>query len=209
MREIVQALLVISLLCSGAMAQKIASNNVRRSDGQPAIDKRLPEISQEDPADFVIGPEDVLSIMVWHEPDLTTKATVRPDGKIGLPLLNDVQASGRTPKQLQEEITVGLKKFMADPAVSVVVQEIHSQMVFITGAVAKPGAYPLGRPMTIMELLIRAGGLAEFAKSEDVQVLRKEANKLHRLRFNYKQFAEGKNYQQDIPLKSGAMVIVR
>jgi polysaccharide export outer membrane protein len=166
------------------------------------------DVQTESTEDFTIGPEDVLSITVWHEPDLTNRVTVRPDGKIGIPLLNDVQASGLTPKQLQEQITEGLKKFVSGPQVSVVVQEIHSQIVYITGAVARPGVYPLGRPLTVMEVLVRSGGLTEFAKSEEIQVLRKEGGKLRRLRFNYKQFAEGKNYQQDISLRSGDMIIV-
>jgi polysaccharide biosynthesis/export protein len=206
MRQIPTVLCLICLFCTGGMGQSASRNNFARS-GQPS-DKRPADKQPEMEGDFVIGPEDVLSIVVWREPDLTGKAVVRPDGKIGLPLLNDVQASGRTPKQLQEQITEGLKVFVSEPSVSVIVQEIHSQVVFITGAVGKSGAYPLGRPMTVMELLIRAGGLAEFAKGDDIQILRKEANQLHRFHFNYKQFAEGKSNQQDFPLRNGDMVIV-
>ena len=205
MKQIIQVSIVICLFCSSVMSQTIARNNLARPG--TSGDKRPADAAVETPPDFVIGPEDVLSIIVWHEPDLTTKATVRPDGKIGLPLLNDIEASDRTPKELQEQITEGLKKFIGNPSVSVIVQEIHSQVVFVTGAVGRAGAYPLGRPTTIMELLIRAGGLAEFAKGDEVQILRKTGNKLDRLRFNYKQFAEGKG-QQDIPLKSGDMIIV-
>jgi polysaccharide export outer membrane protein len=207
MKRILSLVFVILVLHGGATGQTVSRNSLIATDTK-AGDKRQTNAQPETPAEFVIGPEDVLSIVVWHEPDLTTKATVRPDGKIGLPLLNDIQASNLTPKQLQERITEGLQAFMADPQVSVIVQEIHSQIVFITGAIGKPGAYPLGRPMTVMELLVRAGGLAEFAKGEDIQVLRKEADKLHRFHFNYKQFAEGRNYQQDISLRSGDMVIV-
>jgi len=205
MGRISSVLFLICLFCGGAIGQT-AKNNLVAPGKQPG-DKPQAQTKSEVPEDFVIGPEDVLSIVVWHEPDLTNKATVRPDGKIGIPLLNDVQASNLTPKQLQQRITEGLKQFLADPSVSVIVQEIHSQVVFVTGAVGKPGVYPLGRPMTVMELLIRAGGLAEFAKSDDIQILRKEDNKLHRYRFNYKQFAEGKN-TEDPQVRSGDMVIV-
>src|SRR5713226_8238813 len=168
-------------------------------------------ISEEssDPEEFVIGPEDILSIFVWHEPDLTNKVTVRPDGKIGLPLLNDVQASGLTPKRLQENITESLKRFLTTgPQVSVVVQEIRSQVIYITGAVAKTGVYPLGGPTTVMEALVRAGGIAEFAKAEEIQILRKSGDKPRRFRFNYKTFSDGKDYQQNIQLRNGDMVIV-
>jgi len=187
----------------GQKAPKVAA---LRPDGQPKVVVRQDQ--QTIPDDYIIGPEDVLSIAVSHEPDLTNKVTVRPDGKIGVTLLNDVQASGLTPKQLQERITEGLKQFVTVPQVSVIVQEIHSPIVFATGAVGKPGVYQLGRPTSVMELLVRAGGLSEFAKADDIQVLRKESGKIYRFRFNYKQFVDGSNYAQDIPLRSGDMVIV-
>ncbi len=191
-----------------ALAQNVARNNLVPAAGQPT-GGGSPDAQSEAAQEFTIGPEDVLSITVWHEPDLSnTKVTVRPDGKIGIPLLNDIQAGGLTPKQLQEQVTEGLKQFVTGPQVSVIVQEIHSQIVYVTGAVARPGAYPLGRPMTVMELLVRAGGLSDFAKSEEIQILRKESDKLRRYRFNYKQFSEGRNYQQDISLRSGDMIIV-
>ena len=204
MTRINYVLLLICMFSGWAVSQSVPKKTFL--PGQPR-DGRA-DVQTEPPEDFTIGPEDVLSITVWHEPDLTNRVTVRPDGKIGIPLLNDVQASGLTPKQLQEQITEGLKKFVSGPQVSVVVQEIHSQIVYVTGAVARPGVYPLGRPMTVMELLVRSGGLTEFAKAEEIQILRKEAGKLRRFRFNYKQFAEGKNYQQDTQLRSGDMIIV-
>ena len=207
MRRTSYMLFLICIFTASVMAQTVSKNSFRPTDGN-SKDGRLPIRQPEAPEEFTIGPEDVLSITVWHEPDLTNKATVRPDGKIGIPLLNDIQASGLTPKQLQEQITEDLKKFLSEPQVSIVVQEIHSQIVYITGAIARPGAYPLGRPLTVMELLVRAGGLADFAKSEEIQIVRKVGNKLNRFRFNYKQFAEGKNYQQDIRLRTGDMVIV-
>jgi polysaccharide export outer membrane protein len=185
MKQILSALFVICIFSLGGMSQE-----------------------ESVPEEFIIGPEDILSVFVWHEPDLTNKVTVRPDGKIGLPLLNDVQASGLTPKRLQENITEGLKRFITGPQVSVVVQEIRSQVIYITGAVAKPGVYALGGPMTVMEVLVRAGGVAEFAKAEEIQILRKNGDKPKRFRFNYKTFSEGKDYQQNIQLRNGDMVIV-
>jgi polysaccharide biosynthesis/export protein len=158
--------------------------------------------------DFTIGPEDVLGINVWREPDLTVSATVRPDGKIGIPLLNDVQAAGLTTQQLQEHITQGLSRFVADPHVSVLVLQIHSQIVYVMGSVGKPGVYALGSPLTVLELLVKAGGLAEFAKAKDIQIVRKDGAKTSRFFFNYKSFVEGKDSRQNISLKTGDVVIV-
>jgi polysaccharide export outer membrane protein len=158
---------------------------------------------------FIIGPEDVLTVTVWREPELTTnRVNVRPDGKIGVPLLNDVQASGLTTGQLQEQITEGLKKFVADPNVSVIVLEVHSQVVHILGGVNRPGAYILGSPLTVVELLARAGGVTEFAKTEQVQIVRKDNGKNKRFVFNYKKFVEGKNFEQNIQLRSGDVVTI-
>ena len=207
MKHILSALFMICIFSSWTMSQNRPRNLVSNPDRQPK-GKQSPEAEPTVPKEFIIGPEDVLSIFVWHENELTNKVTVRPDGKIGIPLLNDVQASGLTPRQLQENITEGLKKFIAGPQVSVVVQEIRSQVVYITGAITRPGVYALGGPMTVMELLVRAGGIAEFAKSEDIQVLRKDADKPRRFRFNYKTYSEGKDYQQNIQLQNGDMVIV-
>ena len=207
MRQIISLLFVVCVFNGWAMSQTVSRNNLARVEGQPK-DGRVSDAQTEPPQEFTIGPEDILQITVWHEPDLTNRVTVRPDGKIGIPLLNDIQAGGLTPKQLQEQITEGLKLFVSGPQVSVVVQEIHSQIVYVTGAVTRAGSYPLGHPMTVMELLVHAGGLAEFAKSEDIQILRREAGKLRRFRFNYKQFIEGRNYQQDVFLRTGDMIIV-
>jgi polysaccharide export outer membrane protein len=206
MRQTIYLLFVVCVFGGQAMSQSVPKHNLVR--GKKLSDGRLPDKQIEPSQEFTIGPEDVLSITVWHEPDLTNRVTVRPDGKIGIPLLNDVQAGGLTPKQLQQQITEGLKRFVSGPQVSVIVQEIHSQIVYITGAVARPGVYPLGHPMTVMELLVLAGGLSEFAKSEEIQILRRESDELRRFRFNYKQFIEGRDYQQDNFLRTGDMIIV-
>jgi polysaccharide biosynthesis/export protein len=190
MKRILSALFAIGILSFVGFSEDV------KSFPKPDIDE------------FIIGTEDVLSVFVWHEPELTNKVVVRPDGKIGIPLLNDVQASGLTPKQLQENIAQGLKRFITGAQVTVVVQEIHSQVVYITGAVAKPGVYPLGGPLTVMEILVRAGGVADFAKTEEIQILRKTGDKPNRFRFNYKTYSEGKDYQQNIPMRNGDMVIV-
>jgi polysaccharide export outer membrane protein len=159
--------------------------------------------------DFVIGLEDILSVFVWREPDLSVKeVTVRPDGKITIPLINDIQAAGLTADQLQERITEQLKDFVASPSVTVVVVKVMSQKVSIVGEVAQPGVYPLGGPMTVLELLARAGGLREYAKKKDFAIVRQEGGRSIRYKFNYKDVSEGKNLQQNIALKNGDIVIV-
>jgi polysaccharide export outer membrane protein len=159
--------------------------------------------------DFILGLEDVLSVFVWREPDLSVKeVTVRPDGKITIPLINDIQAAGLTVDQLQEQITDKLKDFVASPSVTVVVAKVMSQKVSIVGEVGQPGVYPLGAPMTVLELLARAGGLREYAKKKSITIVRQEGGRSVRYKFNYKEVSAGKNLQQNITLKNGDIIIV-
>ncbi|MBN1567584.1 MAG: polysaccharide biosynthesis/export family protein [Acidobacteria bacterium] len=161
------------------------------------------------PEAFVIGLEDVLSVGVWKEPDLSVKeVVVRPDGKISLPLISDIQASGLTPKQLQDRIAEKLKEFVASPTVTVSVLKIASQSVSIVGQVARPGSYFLGSPMTVLELLARAGGFREEANAKKIAIVRKENGKTSYFSFNYKEVSKGRNLQQNIVLKNGDVVIV-
>jgi polysaccharide export outer membrane protein len=165
--------------------------------------------SEEVPKDFVIGLEDVLAVNVWKEPELSVKEVmVRPDGKISLPLVGDVQASGFSPKQLQDRITEKMKEFVASPNVTVVVLKIASRSVSIVGQVAKPGVYYLGAPMTVLELLARAGGFREEAKKKDISIVREEAGRTVSFKFNYKDVSKGKNLQQNVALKNGDVIIV-
>jgi len=161
----------------------------------------------EDP-NYVIGAQDVLDISVWHEPDLTRVVPVRPDGKISLPLLNDVQAGGLTPTKLAEEITTGLKKFVTDPQVTVIVSVINSQRVYIVGEVTRAGAYPLLPGMTVLQALSSSGGFTEFAKMKSIYVLRTEGDKSTKFPFNYKEVIAGRHPEQNIVLKAGDTVVV-
>jgi polysaccharide biosynthesis/export protein len=163
----------------------------------------------EIPPDYVIGLEDVLAVNVWKEPELSVKEVmVRPDGKVSLPLIGEIQASGLTPKQLQERIVDRMKEFVAAPTVAVVVVKIASRSVSIVGQVAKPGVYYLGSPTTVLELLARAGGLSEYAKSKNISIIRKEGDRTVSYRFNYKDVSKGKNLQQNIALKNGDQIVV-
>jgi polysaccharide export outer membrane protein len=161
------------------------------------------------PPDYVIGPDDVLQVVFWREKDMSSEVTVRPDGMITLPLLNDVQAGGLTPDQLRDKINELSKKFLQeDPTVSVAVKTINSRKVFITGAVTRPGPYLLTAPTTVLQVIAMAGGLTEFADKSKIAVMRQENGKLVRYPFNYKDVAKGKNLEQDIQLKPGDTVIV-
>ncbi len=182
------------------------------SNSSAALPSQKPASGQTStsvPEDFVIGMEDVLAVNVWREPELSVKeVVVRPDGKISLPLINDLQASGLTTRQLQERIAERLKEFVASPNVTVVVVRIVSQSVTIVGQVLKPGVYYLGSPMTVLELLARAGGFREEARIKKIKIVRKEGGKTSQFSFNYKDVSEGKNLQQNITLKNGDAVIV-
>ena len=160
------------------------------------------------PADYVIGPDDELTVVFWRDKDMSTDVTVRPDGKISLPLLNDVHAAGLTPDQLREQITAAAAKFVEDPTVTVVVKEIRSRKVYITGQVGKPGPYLLSGPTTVLQLIAMAGGVLEYADSKNITVMRVENGHQLSLQFNYKDVTHRKNLKQNIELKPGDTVIV-
>jgi polysaccharide export outer membrane protein len=155
---------------------------------------------------YMIGAQDVLDISVWNEDKLTKTVPVRPDGKISMPLLNDVQAAGLTPTQLGMQITESLKKFVTDPQVTVIVREINSQRVYLLGEVTRPGAFPLLPGMTVLQALSSAGGFTQFANLKKIYVLRVENGKQEKFPFNYKHALESP--EQNIPLKAGDTIVV-
>lgn len=157
---------------------------------------------------YVIEPQDLIDVSVWKEPDLSRAVPVRPDGKISLPLVNDVQAAGLTPIQLAAQITSGLTKYMTNPQVTVIVSQINSQRVYVLGEVTRAGGYPLFPEMTVLQALSDAGGFTAFANSKKIYVLRQENGKQQKIPFNYKDVINGKNPGQNIALKSGDTIIV-
>lgn len=176
-----------------------------QAPGDPA---RPPE-GVSPPAGYVIGPEDELSIVFFHDKDMSADVVVRPDGKISLPLINEIVASGSTPESLRERVQAAAKGYMKDPNVSVVVRRINSRRVFITGNVEKPGTYPLIGPTTVLQLIATAGGVKEFADTKKILIIRTEANGAQVPRtFNYKDVLAGKNMAQNIELKPGDTVVV-
>jgi len=160
-------------------------------------------------SDYVIGTDDVLSILFWRDKDLSApEVTVRPDGKVTLPLLNDMQASGLTPDQLRDAILVAAQKYVEDPNPTVIVKEIKSRKVFITGQVEKAGPYPLNGSTTILQLIAMAGGLREFADGKEISLMRTESGKPSVYSFNYQDVLKKRNLRQNIDLKPGDVVVV-
>jgi polysaccharide export outer membrane protein len=160
------------------------------------------------PPGYVIGTDDVLSIVYWKDKDMSAEAQVRPDGRIALPLINEVHAAGLTPEQLREKLTEESKKYMEDANITVVVRQINSRKAFITGEVNKPGPYPLTSATTVLQLIAMAGGLREYADSKKIVIMRSENGKQTSLQFNYKDVIAGKNLKQNIELKPGDTVVV-
>ena len=158
---------------------------------------------------FIIGAGDVLAINVWKEEQLTRSVPVRSDGRISLPLVGELQASGRTPKELENELRTKLKDYVSEPEVTVIVQEIKSQKFNVLGMVMKPGSYALANPTTVLDAIAQAGGFRDFARQKDVYVLRRAADGTSsRLPFNYKDVVKGRNYSQNVTLQSNDTIVV-
>ncbi len=159
---------------------------------------------------FVIGNDDKLNINVWKDPELTRTVQVRPDGKVSMPLIGELQAAGRTPLQLEDEITDKLKTYMAQPDVTVIVEQINSQKFNILGRVAKPGSYPLTTTTTVLDAIAEAGGFLDFAKQKGIYILRPKSGGGGdtRLHFNYKDVIRGKHTEENVRLEPHDTIVV-
>jgi polysaccharide export outer membrane protein len=198
-------LLCIFLFAGGLVAQSGDGSKLADNPSKPAG----PEATQDSttPSDYVIGADDVLKISVWKEQDLTETLPVRPDGKISMPLLNDVPAAGLTPLQLRDSITEKLKKYISDPRVTVVVTAMNSRRVFITGEVVHSGPITLLPHMTVLQALSQAG-FTQFANLKAIYLLRTDNGKQVKLPFNYKEVVKGNHPEQNILLKPGDTLVV-
>ena len=195
---------LVLLLGVGSVAD--AQSSAGASNQKPANQApAAPAVAPTDP-DYRIGPQDVVQIDVWKEPEITRTIPVRPDGKISLPLLNDVQAAGLTAMQLAGNIREGLTKFLNSPQVTVTVTQINSRRVFVTGEVGRSGALPLLPGMTALQALSSSGGFSQFAKIKGIYILRNESGKQTRIPYNYKAVLKG--VQEDILLQSGDVIVV-
>jgi polysaccharide export outer membrane protein len=199
-------LLLMGTLMSGTFMQAgFGQSSEQARNNKPAAADSVP--TSVTGSDYVIGADDTLQISVWKEPDLTESLPVRPDGKISLPLLNDIPAAGLTPMQLKDSITEKLKKYIADPRVTVVVTAMNSRRVFVTGEVLHTGAMPLLPNMTILQALSTAG-FTQFASLKNIYLLRTENGRQVKLPFNYKDVVKGNHPEQNIALKPGDTVVV-
>jgi polysaccharide export outer membrane protein len=157
---------------------------------------------------YVIGVDDQLAVRFWGDTQLSADVIVRPDGRISLPLLNDVDAAGLTPEQLGAALEKAAARFIAEPDATVIVREIHSRKVYAIGQVGRPGAVPLNGEMNVLQLLASVGGVLEYADKSGIVILRTTGGKEHRFKFNYNDVVKGKNVQQNILLQPGDTVVV-
>ena len=204
------------LMCFGSLLWATAgAAQTAAADGQNAAapaafakgsTQSAPEV--DPPSGYVIGAGDVLGIKFWQQAELSGDVVVRPDGKISVPLLNDVHAAGQTPQQLSEQIRAVATRWVQDPNVTVIIRQINSRAVFITGRVVRAGRYPLNGSTSILQLIAMAGGLAEWADGENVMLMRADQSGFVTRRFNYKDVVARKNLDQNIDLQPGDTVIV-
>jgi polysaccharide export outer membrane protein len=175
----------------------------------PAVgaDASAAQAAAADPS-YIIGADDVLDISVWKEPDVSRSVPVRPDGKISLPLVSDVQAAGLTPSQLAADLTTRLKKFLNDPQVTVIVTAINSRRIYIVGEVARPGAFPLLPNMTVLQALADSGGFTTFANTKKIHILRTINGKQTEFPFEYREVLEGHKTSENITLLPGDEIVV-
>ena len=196
---------------SSVRAQDLPRNNIKNESAKVLsaadIPSQPPRPATADP-NYSIGPEDVLTIDVWKEPEISRTVPVRRDGKISLPLLNDVQAAGLTPTQLSSEIEEKLHETVLKPQVTVIVTQMSSQRIYILGQVTRGGAYPLLPDLTAVQALAIAGGFTPFANLKRIYIMRTENGEDKIFPLNYKELASGRKIQQNIHLKPGDTIVV-
>jgi len=203
------AVLLVSVVLAGVLANSASAQAAPATAAGSAA-----ATTAEKPADkphddsFVIGNDDVLAINVWKEPDISRSIPVRSDGKISLPLVGEVQAAGLTPLKLEKDIASKLKNYIAEPEVTVMVQQVNSQKFNILGQVNKPGSYVIANSPTVLDAIALAGGFRDFAKRKSIYVLRHGASGEVRLAFNYKDVSQGKNMDQNVKLQPGDTIII-
>ena len=200
------ALMLTSWLGPGTISAASQKAAITNSASAPAD---VPKPKDSPANDYVIGPDDLLSVVFWRDQQLSGDVLVRPDGKISLPLLDDVQAAGLTPKQLRDRLVGEARRFVSEPVATVVVRQVNSRKVYITGFVARPGQYALTSAMTALQLIATAGGLQDFAKSKEIRIVRTENGKSTSIRFDYDEITKNpEKAAQNIELKPGDTIIV-
>jgi polysaccharide export outer membrane protein len=199
---------MVNQLLSLAVACVAAGSVIQAQSQRPAATPPPTPPVANVPADYVIGTEDVLGIVFWREPDISGDATVRPDGKITVPVLGEMVAAGLKPEELRQRLQTAASKYINDPNASVVVRTINSRKVFVTGRVTTPGTYDLKGPITVLQAIALAGGVTEYADAKNITVLRTREGQAQVLKFNYRDVSKGKNLEQNIVLQPGDTIVV-
>jgi polysaccharide export outer membrane protein len=202
---------VFAVAMLGASLPAQTTNSAASSSAQPTSGQTAANAEPRSHDDvYVIGNDDVLSINVWHEPDISQKSIpVRSDGRISLPLAGEVQAAGQTPLKLEKEIASKLQNYISEPEVSVMVEQSNSQKFNILGQVVKPGSYAIANSATVLDAIALAGGFRDFAKQKSIYILRSGADGQNvRLPFNYKDVIKGKNVEQNVKLQPRDTIVV-
>ena len=200
-RRLLMPFAALMCLSTASWAQESAAAKVANAEAA-AVGRALAAT-----AEYQIGPEDVLDISVWKNAELSRRVPVRPDGKISLPLVNDIQAAGLTPSELRQQLTTRLAEFVPTPEVAVIVSEVQSLRVSVVGAVKTPGRFMLKSPATVLECIALAQGLTEFAARERIVVLRQNGSTTTRIPFNYRKVADGSE-QENFFVKPGDIIVV-
>jgi polysaccharide export outer membrane protein len=198
------------LLLAGAIAQAEAPASIETAGiTKPAADVQgIAELASQRDGKYRIGVEDVLLISVWREPDLTREVPVRPDGKISLPLIQDVTAAGKTPAELGQEVQERLREFLSNPAVTVVVREVNSLKVYLLGEVVRPGPVPLRSEVRLLQAIAMAGGITPFGGRNGVVIYRQSESGEKLLKLSYRDIVQGKKPQDNVILQPGDTVVV-
>src|SRR5688572_1398673 len=194
---------------SMALAQEPlrGETRARATESAPAATANAVDRIVADDRGYRIGPEDVLDISVWKNPELSRTVPVRPDGKVSLPLVNDIQAAGLTPTALRQQLIERLSEFIPAPEVAVIVREVHSMKVAVVGSVKTPGRYELKSAATVLEMIAMAQGFTDFASRDRIVILRQESGEPKRIPFNYRKVAAG-DEQSNLVVQPGDIIVV-
>ena len=182
----------------------LATFTISSCGGKKITEKSIPPPGTQ----YVIGPEDILKINVWKEPELSLSVPVRADGKISLPLIHDVHVVGLTPIELKEELTRRLSQYIEKPTVSVIVEEINSLKIFVVGNVNQPGVFEIDREINVLQAISMAGGFTEWAKKRKIKIFRKHGGVEKVIKVNYNKIISGKHPELNIPLQPGDSIVV-
>lgn len=205
MKKVMWMLLAVLLLAAGMPSYGQEPRQEKKAEGKQ---DNGPAAKKEEPEGYVIGGTDVLTISVWKEPDFSLGIVVRPDGMISMPLLGDIKAEGLTPVQLSMVLADKLRKYVNDPQVTVIVNQINSRMIHIVGEVNRAGTFPMLPNMTVLMALSGAGGFSQFANTKKIYILRNEGGEQKKFMFNYKEVIKGNRPEENILLKPGDTIVV-